>query len=105
MSERKSFLLRVDRELLDAVQRWAGDDLRSLNGQIEFLLRRALGEAGRLPGRRGPGAQGGERSTDQQHERARGQQNERINDDRGGRSPGEHAPDDRPRDVDATGEP
>jgi hypothetical protein len=52
MSERKSFLLRVDRELLDAVQRWAGDDLRSLNGQIEFVLRRALQQAGRLPGRR-----------------------------------------------------
>lgn len=47
MSERKSFLLRVDRELLDAVQRWAGDDLRSLNGQIEFVLRRALQQAGR----------------------------------------------------------
>ena len=51
MSERKSFLLRVDRELLDAVQRWASDDLRSLNGQIEFLLRRALQGAGRLPTR------------------------------------------------------
>jgi hypothetical protein len=38
MAERKSFLLRVDRELLDAVQRWANDDLRSLNGQIEFVL-------------------------------------------------------------------
>jgi hypothetical protein len=49
MTERKSFLLRVDRELLDAVQRWAGDDLRSLNGQIEFVLRRALQQAGRLP--------------------------------------------------------
>lgn len=48
MAERKSFLLRVDRELLDAVQRWAGDDLRSLNGQIEFLLRRALTQSGRL---------------------------------------------------------
>lgn len=47
MSERKSFLLRVDRELLDAVQRWANDDLRSLNGQIEFLLRDALKRAGR----------------------------------------------------------
>ena len=49
MAERKSFLLRVDREVLDAVQRWANDDLRSLNGQIEFLLRRALREAGRAP--------------------------------------------------------
>ncbi len=49
MAERKPFLLRVDRDLLDAVQRWANDDLRSLNGQIEFLLRRALAEAGRTP--------------------------------------------------------
>jgi hypothetical protein len=49
MADRKSFLLRVDRELLEAVQRWANDDLRSLNGQIEFLLRRALREAGRAP--------------------------------------------------------
>ena len=47
MAERKSFLLRVDRDLLDAVQRWANDDLRSLNGQIEFLLRRALQQSGR----------------------------------------------------------
>ena len=49
MAERKPFLLRVDRELLDAVQRWANDDLRSLNAQIEFILRRALKEAGRAP--------------------------------------------------------
>lgn len=47
MAERKAFSLRVDRKVLDAVQRWANDDLRSLNGQIEFLLRRALQEAGR----------------------------------------------------------
>ena len=46
MADRKPFLLRIDREVLDAVQRWADDDLRSLNGQIEFLLRRALKEAG-----------------------------------------------------------
>lgn len=49
MAERKPFLLRVDRDLLDAVQRWANDDLRSLNAQIEFLLRRALAQGGRLP--------------------------------------------------------
>ncbi|MEO7360183.1 MAG: hypothetical protein ABI120_07630 [Gemmatimonadaceae bacterium] len=49
MSERKSFLLRMDRETLDAVQRWANDDLRSLNGQIEFLLRRALQANARAP--------------------------------------------------------
>ncbi len=47
MLERKSYLLRIDRDTLDAVQRWANDDLRSLNGQIEFILRRALKEAGR----------------------------------------------------------
>ena len=47
MADRKPFLLRIDREILDAVQRWADDDLRSLNGQIEFLLRRALKEVGR----------------------------------------------------------
>jgi hypothetical protein len=47
VAERKSFLLRIDREVLDAVQRWADDDLRSLNGQIEFLLRRALKDGGR----------------------------------------------------------
>ena len=48
MSERKAFLLRIDPKVLDAVQRWADDDLRSLNAQIEFVLRRALREAGRL---------------------------------------------------------
>ncbi len=47
MSDRKPFLLRIDRDVLEAVQRWADDDLRSLNGQIEFLLRRVLREAGR----------------------------------------------------------
>jgi hypothetical protein len=47
VADRKPFLLRVDREVLEAVQRWADDDLRSLNGQIEFLLRRALKEARR----------------------------------------------------------
>lgn len=47
MAERKPFLLRIDRAVLDAVQRWANDDLRSLNGQIEFLLRDALRRAGR----------------------------------------------------------
>lgn len=48
MTARRSFLLRVDPEVLDAVQRWANDDLRSLNGHIEYLLRKALKEAGRL---------------------------------------------------------
>lgn len=48
MAERKPFLLRVDPELHEALQRWANDDLRSVNAQIEFLLRRALQAAGRL---------------------------------------------------------
>ena len=47
-AERKAFLLRIDPKLLDALQRWADDDLRSLNGQIEFVLRRILKEQGRL---------------------------------------------------------
>jgi hypothetical protein len=47
VAERKAFLLRVDPQLLAALQRWADDDLRSLNGQIEFLLRAALQQAGR----------------------------------------------------------
>ena len=47
MAERKSFLLRIDPQVLEKIQRWANDDLRSLNGQIEFLLRRALRETGR----------------------------------------------------------
>ncbi len=44
---RKAFLLRMDAALFESLQRWANDDLRSLNGQIEFLLRKALTEAGR----------------------------------------------------------
>ncbi|MEW6014065.1 MAG: Arc family DNA-binding protein [Candidatus Zixiibacteriota bacterium] len=48
MAERKSFLLRVDEETLNLVQKWANDEFRSLNGQIEFLLRKALKEAGRI---------------------------------------------------------
>jgi hypothetical protein len=51
--ERKPFLLRIDSAVLDAVQRWANDDLRSLNAQIEFVLRDALRRAGRVPGKTG----------------------------------------------------
>jgi hypothetical protein len=49
MPDRKPFLLRLDPETFAALQRWAADDLRSVNGQVEFLLRRALTDAGRLP--------------------------------------------------------
>jgi hypothetical protein len=54
VAERKAFLLRVDPALLEALQRWANDDLRSLNAQIEFVLRRALEAAGRAPKARRP---------------------------------------------------
>jgi len=46
---RKNYPLRIDAEVLDAVRRWADDDLRSLNGQIEFILREMLRKVGRLP--------------------------------------------------------
>lgn len=48
MAKRDSFLLRVDPKILDAVRRWADDELRSVNAQLEFILRRALRESGRL---------------------------------------------------------
>ncbi len=48
MARKDSFLLRTDPVVLDALRRWANDDLRSVNGQIEFILRRALMDAGRL---------------------------------------------------------
>jgi len=48
MAERKAFLLRIDPKVHDALERWAVDELRSINGQIEFLLRKALRDAGRV---------------------------------------------------------
>jgi hypothetical protein len=58
---RKPFLLRLDPVTWEALQKWAADDLRSLNAQIEFLLRRALREAGRSPSDSGGPPPGGER--------------------------------------------
>jgi hypothetical protein len=55
MAERKPFLLRLDPAVHGALQRWADDELRSLNGQIEYLLRDALRGAGRLPNAGGSG--------------------------------------------------
>ena len=49
MAEKKAYPLRISAQVLDAVQRWADDDLRSVNAQIEFLLREALRKNGRLP--------------------------------------------------------
>jgi hypothetical protein len=57
VAEKKSFLLRIDREVLDALQQWAADDLRSLNGHLEFLLRDALKRAKRMPRPSAPAAQ------------------------------------------------
>ncbi len=53
MSKREAFLLRLDPKVLEALRRWAADDLRSVNAQVEFLLRRALRDAGRLRRTRG----------------------------------------------------
>ena len=50
MTERKNILLRLDLAVHDAMARWAGDELRSTTAQIEYLLRQALAQAGRLPG-------------------------------------------------------
>jgi hypothetical protein len=47
MADRKPFLLRLDPATFDALQRWANDEFRSLNGQLEYLLTKALREAGR----------------------------------------------------------
>ncbi|TQK52151.1 hypothetical protein FBY35_2578 [Streptomyces sp. SLBN-118] len=52
--ERKQVLLRLDPAVYEALARWASDELRSANAQIEFVLRRALSDAGRLPGGVGP---------------------------------------------------
>jgi hypothetical protein len=54
MAERKPFLLRVDPAVLEALHKWASDDLRSLNAQIEFVLRDCLTKAGRLGGTKKP---------------------------------------------------
>jgi hypothetical protein len=54
VSDRRQVLLRLDPAVHDALMRWAGDDLRSLNAQVEILLRRALTDAGRMPKQAAP---------------------------------------------------
>ncbi len=49
MAKRKQYPLRIDPEIWEAIQKWAVDEMRSANGQVEFILRQALREAGRLP--------------------------------------------------------
>jgi hypothetical protein len=48
MSKKKAFVLRVDEELMEAIEKWAADEFRSTNGQLEWLINNALKEAGRL---------------------------------------------------------
>ncbi len=50
MAKKKAFLLRIEPKVYNQLDRWAADELRSVNGQIEFMLRRALQQAGRLTG-------------------------------------------------------
>jgi hypothetical protein len=59
VAERKPFLLRIEPAVLEALQKWAADDLRSLNAQLEFVLRRALQQEGRAPGGDGKRAKKG----------------------------------------------
>lgn len=64
MSQRKNVLLRLEPAVHDALAKWAADDLRSLNAQVEFLLRKELATAGRLPDHLGPRrTRGGKRVT------------------------------------------
>jgi hypothetical protein len=60
VADRRPFLLRIDRKVLEALQKWADDDLRSLNAQIEFVLRRVLQEQRRLPSGQPPTPGSGE---------------------------------------------
>ena len=63
MAEKKSFALRIDATTMKAIEKWAADECRSVNGQIEWILHRALKEAGRVKDRSGTGAAG-----DQEHD-------------------------------------
>ena len=60
MSERKKFLLRLDARLYDVLDKWASDDLRSVNAQIEYLLTEAARKAGRLPSKKIPEEKAGD---------------------------------------------
>ena len=64
MAKRKSFALRIDAGILDAMQRWSKDDLRSLNAQIEYVLRESLRKSGRLPQPKGSASAGNTDSID-----------------------------------------
>jgi len=61
MAEKKSFALRIDAETMKAIEKWAADEFRSVNGQIEWVLHRALKEAGRVKDRRDADTAGGKK--------------------------------------------
>ena len=63
MSEKKSIVLRIDSKKLRAIEKWAADELRSTNAQIEYILAEALKKAGRFKGNRGEGPEGEEDKT------------------------------------------
>ncbi len=63
MSERKSYILRIDVKMLKALEKWAADEFRSTNAQIEYILDQALRKAGRLKGRREEGMEEREANT------------------------------------------
>jgi hypothetical protein len=67
VSDRKPFLLRIDPAILEAMQRWANDDLRSLNAQVEFVLRDALRKTGRIAQPDRSGGSGGSGEPDLPH--------------------------------------
>jgi hypothetical protein len=82
VAERKKFLLRIDPQVHDALQRWANDELRSLNAHIEYLLRRTLDQAGRpvrdaSPPRRGRPPKAADQQTGQESGQQSGQQSGR----------------------------
>ena len=58
MAKRKQYPLRIDPTVWEAIERWAADDMRSANGQVEWILREALRKAGRLPSKAREGAGG-----------------------------------------------
>jgi hypothetical protein len=64
MAQRKAFPLRLDPEVYEALQRWADAEMRSVNAHIEYVLRRALREAGRLPSREAAPPRGKEDSVE-----------------------------------------
>ena len=66
MAKRKQYPLRIDPQVWEAVERWAADEMRSANGQVEWILRQALRRAGRLPGRDEDGAEAPARAEGEQ---------------------------------------